>query len=817
MGKVVGIDDFPHLDSTQQYWVYNAADTTGTLEIAHTLRPRLTGSAAHVYGFERALQNPAFTMMRRGIKINTARRNAHVKQSERELEAAILKVDAHPLVQEVWDGVVKETGQCPVGTRKDKRHRWEKWPKGEPEDTRVCEDCGAARLVRSPFNANSSHQCQHFFYELLGCKPLRNKQGNVSADEEVLQRLQKANPKYAEVIGEVLSVRKLAKEAGFLKARISPAGRWHASFNVGATLSGRWSSSKNPQGMGNNAQNVSERHRDMFEADPGYELAYADLKQAESMVVAYLANDEEYMEAHHSGDVHTYVTRYMFPETQWSGDIPTDKKIAQTTYPPFDQEHDMRHHGKRNCFHPDVELLTPTGWKRVENCADTDTICSWDTDNTMRWEVPSDWTREFYTGELVEITGKNTRQLVTPNHRLPYLNNGKWGEKTADRLPKSGQFPRTGILDAGRPEPLARLHAATWCDGHHNNGGRTKQTIFQFKKPRKIERLRKLLIEACLCWRERITPYGATEFVVSEKLPKRLSWDMLQWDRASRAAFLDEVVHWDGDQVSRVFNNDLEGLEIIRTLLHLNEQIGSIGNHGTPQEGWQQTYLLHTNNRKRGYWGIVESSRVDYTGFVHCPTVSTGFVLIRYKGVISISGQTHGYAYGVSPQGTARIVRIPLEIAEFAHKALDKAFPNIKGVFHPEVIERVSQMLPLVTPVGRPILLLGRPHDPATYRKGYSVVPQSLVSDLVTMAIYAIWRDLDPHLVQVLGNAHDAIVMQWRKKDREEAIREVVRRMEIPVEIKGREMVIPVEVSVGANWGKFHPERNPEGQKTVHG
>lgn len=80
-----------------------------------------------------------------------------------------------------------------------------------------------------------------------------------------------------------------------------------------------------PTGKGSNMQNISTEPevRDCFEADPGMEFAYGDLKGAEFLVVAELTQDPEMkrlaqMTIDGSGDVHTYTASYILhvPEAE---------------------------------------------------------------------------------------------------------------------------------------------------------------------------------------------------------------------------------------------------------------------------------------------------------------------------------------------------------------------------------------------------------------------------------------------------------------------------------------------------------------------
>jgi DNA polymerase I-like protein with 3'-5' exonuclease and polymerase domains len=95
-------------------------------------------------------------------------------------------------------------------------------------------------------------------------------------------------------------------------------------------------------------QNITERHRNIFVADPGMELAYLDYKQGESNIVSHLSGDEGYIDAHLTGDVHTYATRLIWPDLPWTGDLAADKKIAKVN-PDWDTApgHDYRFQAKR--------------------------------------------------------------------------------------------------------------------------------------------------------------------------------------------------------------------------------------------------------------------------------------------------------------------------------------------------------------------------------------------------------------------------------------------------------------------------------------
>lgn len=349
MAKIINLGQAKALPRNSQFgrWAYNAIDAMGTREIADTLLARMDPVAAKTYQFELAAQSPAMAMSLRGIKIDLDARDDAMGELKKEYKSLLRSIQHDPIVIANWDQVEKVTGACPHPSRKDGKHKWERGVPDSP--ARHCVDCGTSRYKLAPFNPGSPDQCYHLFYETLKVKRQFNKTGQVSTDEEALARIGKGNKKLQPLTTQIISLRGIKKQIGFMKTKLTPDGRFPSIFNVGAAWTGRWSSSSDPFGYGGNSQNIAERHRRIFTADTGKVLFYADLKQAESNIVAHLAGDEEYIEAHRSGDVHTYVTRLVWPEYDWTGDIFADAKIAKGILPEWDQApgHDIRFQSKR--------------------------------------------------------------------------------------------------------------------------------------------------------------------------------------------------------------------------------------------------------------------------------------------------------------------------------------------------------------------------------------------------------------------------------------------------------------------------------------
>lgn len=364
--RTISLREAQTLTGQQRHWAYNILDCIGTRKVHDTLQGLMNPAAKRWYKFELAAQTPAMKMASRGILVDTFERDKAVVELKKELRSLTKQINAHPQVKDNWDGTEKETGTCPASKRKDGKHSWEPGVPDGPD--RRCTQCGTSRLKPTAFNPASPVGVMHLFYDLLGVKTQYGKEGDPTSDDEAMGRIARNFPRVAELANYVTQWRGLNKQIGFLSTSLNPQDRFPSSFNVGAAWTDRWSSSSDVFGYGGNAQNITERHRRMFVADPGKVLVYADLKQAESNIVAHLAGDEAYIEAHRSGDVHTFATRLIWPELNWTGNLSEDKELAKGTLPEWDpvEGHDLRWQSKR-IQHGSNYGLTPFGMSIISH------------------------------------------------------------------------------------------------------------------------------------------------------------------------------------------------------------------------------------------------------------------------------------------------------------------------------------------------------------------------------------------------------------------------------------------------------------------
>lgn len=359
-----------------RHWTYNCGDCGVTAEVAEHHLPILAADTERerFYRFQFAQQSAAYAMMMRGVAVDPVARAAALTDVEREEAEAVKRLQG--IAGPHWHETEQRTGKCADG----KPHRWSnsvvelrkraKEVEGtpllqhSPHDTDAfCVKCGDNRLIAKRLNPHSHLQVRKLLYDYMGLKPQRaHKTGDISTDDECLGRAKERDPHAAPVIDAILAARGARKQAGLLRATLDTDGRWRSSFNVGAAVTGRWSSSGSPWFTGGNLQNVAPRSRNIFVADPGTVMWYADYEKAESNVVAFDAEDEAYIGAHAAGDTHTHVCRLVWPDARpWSvGAIPTncgrkhdgshpdtccDRGMAEHAAP-WDANHPLRWYGK---------------------------------------------------------------------------------------------------------------------------------------------------------------------------------------------------------------------------------------------------------------------------------------------------------------------------------------------------------------------------------------------------------------------------------------------------------------------------------------
>lgn len=296
--------DGPEFTKSEILYVYNGLDCNITREVYDEIKPQLNPNTQKIYDFSRALQAPVMDMTLRGVRVDPSARKTLLEYYNKQVRHYREILDQ--LAIAVWD---------------------------------------------RPLNPDSPAQLQAFFYGVMGYPAIKSRKGRemkISTDRAALEQLSMLHIYARPIITIILALRDASGSVETLLRGIDDDGRYRAAYNIAGTITGRWSSSKNIFGRGGNLQNVTDKLRRMFIADPKKKLAYIDLEQAESRAVGFICREifgtDTYLKACGSGDLHTTVCMLNWPELPWTDDPKANRKIADT---PFYRELSYRDMAKK--------------------------------------------------------------------------------------------------------------------------------------------------------------------------------------------------------------------------------------------------------------------------------------------------------------------------------------------------------------------------------------------------------------------------------------------------------------------------------------
>lgn len=311
-----------------------------------------------------------------------------------------------------------------------------------------------------------------------------------------------------------------------------------------------------------------------------------------------------------------------------------------------------------HCVPEDTEVFTPTGWVRIDQWQGGP-IAQVDTNQNIEF-LPATRFVGPVENTWVKVAAPYLKCDFTLGHTMPYLRQKShtWGavqagnfvEQTQRKVPLAGVLTtKGGLITAYQMRVLAMVQA----DGSFETDTRIgrRLTIF-IKKPRKVERARTLLMEAGITFTEQTyeSHPGFVRFIIAHRdwptwlTPERKylgAWLLDSTDDA-REAFMEELVHWDGNKHNgQVYFSTSEAVNAdwVSTLAHLTGRCAST------------TIRKGTGNRRDCYsvairqrdFGLVRRSHIEIViapRRTYCTETQTGFWLARHNGRIFVTGNT---------------------------------------------------------------------------------------------------------------------------------------------------------------------------------
>jgi hypothetical protein len=317
----------------------------------------------------------------------------------------------------------------------------------------------------------------------------------------------------------------------------------------------------------------------------------------------------------------------------------------------------------RWCLTPDAEVLTPYGWLRFDEWdAELEPIAEWDTDNSISFRYGGKVVFP-YSGPMCELNGEWFASSSTPDHNFPVRNKAsrQVRRRTAESLDSSGrqEIPLAGFLKGPfKPSTMTQVIVMFQADGsvYVDKRRDNPPTLYRlgFRKQRKIDRCHRLLNNAGIQFSEFIDSEGSTRIIIRAsdcpewlKRAKHFGDWLLEHDPTT---FTEETRHWDGSSDKHDKQPGIEystcsknNAEWVQTMAHLAGRIATIATREDRDLNWRTSYrvFIHgarTNGSIR-LRSIIKSTR-SYEGKVYCAKTQSGFFLVRYKGLIHVTGNT---------------------------------------------------------------------------------------------------------------------------------------------------------------------------------
>ena len=350
------------LPKEAQLAVYNSYDVMLTREIFDVTSKLLDETTKATYDFSKALQGPVLDMELRGILVDQAAlsklttefrsnvdlceailedivaasgyHDAEITKAKKTLKTIILKAEPETDFETLFESMSLSARKTFIRLAKKEYDNYKKILK-----------CHSAK-----FNARSATEKPNLLYNYLGIKAIEARSTttgkmrpttNRVALEKISELGHEKTPrsKYfwtRPITSLILEVMDASKALGFLKTPLED-GRFKYSFSIAGTDTGRFSSRDNAQGKGQNAQNVQDRLRRPFIAEPGRKIAYIDLEQAESRTVGAICftlfGAKEYLLIQEAGDPHSLVCSMIWPELPGPKDFSIDYIHKHGSFP----------------------------------------------------------------------------------------------------------------------------------------------------------------------------------------------------------------------------------------------------------------------------------------------------------------------------------------------------------------------------------------------------------------------------------------------------------------------------------------------------
>ena len=309
----------------------------------------------------------------------------------------------------------------------------------------------------------------------------------------------------------------------------------------------------------------------------------------------------------------------------------------------------------RWCLTGDHEVLTPDGWKRLDEWSGGEIAC-WNPHGEAVNFQKAEAVQFDYDGLLYEYSDSRISQLSTSDHKMYTKKryDGPWIEDTVENMQKyRPTIPFTGFrrTTSGMEHGRLRVLIMVQADGTYKPDGTIQ---FHFKKKRKIERCKYLL-------RQTEIPFTVKDYeksdtsvitVVSRCVPL---WLRIFRDKTfgtwlfdeSADVFFDELPYWDGYHCGpsslQYSTCNKQNADIVQAFAHISGRsaVIKIKKRSAKHPNWKDAYILDIWMSPGNCHEIRNKPKtLEYSGKVYCAVTPTGYFLARRNGKVWVTGNS---------------------------------------------------------------------------------------------------------------------------------------------------------------------------------
>ncbi len=302
-----------------------------------------------------------------------------------------------------------------------------------------------------------------------------------------------------------------------------------------------------------------------------------------------------------------------------------------------------------NCFHRETELLTPNGWVRIDELPEGVSVAQWD-NGVITFQVPTAY-QQVPAAELVHIENNHTHLAVTKDHRclVRYVGTTK--------VYKANSYPRSAVwqqLHAGHyngtvedtPTWLITLLVATHLCGKYTSEGveitTSRSCGFDLSAGLDLGVVEHTVEKRRSTWYVKVTDAKTVEYV-RNKLGDQLRlgpWLLHLTNKALRyfsRVLQNWVQPWSSIDYARKYISSNESDTLwVQTVLALTGHRTKYTKYET-RKGTR--YRVCASVQDYSPTCAATKKKLAYNDIAYCVSVPSSYVLTRFNGKISVTGQ----------------------------------------------------------------------------------------------------------------------------------------------------------------------------------